>query len=84
MLSFISLFLFLITNAIGDEVKISSVNDFIWFKDKVKSGKNYSGTTVFLGSDIDLTRKTLEPIGNRSSNYLLGEFNRQGYMIKTL
>ena len=47
----------------------------------MNSGTSYSGTTVFLGSDIDLAGKTFELIGNSDSNYFRGAFNGQGHVI---
>ena len=66
-----------------EEIRISSVGEFIQFKDNVFEGNNYSGTTVFLGSDIDFTGKSIVPIGNEI-NYFSGIFNGQGHMISNL
>ena len=70
-------------DAFGAEVWITSVNEFIDFSKAVNSGTTYEGTTVFLDSDIDLTEKTFEPIGNYS-NYFLGVFDGQGHLIRNL
>ena len=82
-------FLFLLTaalvnGAIGGELRITSVDEFIQFKDNVNSGKNYSGTTVFLESDLSLAGETFEPIGNSNSKYFLGVFDGQGHVISNL
>ena len=76
-------FAFLAGGAIGGELRIRSVDDFIQFRDNVDSGTNYYGTTVFLDSDIDFAGKTFEPIGNYS-NYFNGTFDGQGHVISNL
>ena len=71
-------------SALGAENRITSVDDFIKFKDNVNSGNKYSGTTVFLDSDLSLAGKNFEPIGNSSfseSKYFNGTFDGQGHMI---
>ena len=65
----------LINSAIGAKVRISIVDELIQFKDNVNGGTTYSGTTVFLDSDLSLAEVTLEPIGNSTSNYFLGTFD---------
>ena len=72
-----------VMGAFGAEVRIKSVDEFIQFKDNVNKGNNYSGTTVFLDSDIDFTDKTFEPIGTLYSNFY-GAFDGQGYVISNL
>ena len=68
----------LISNAVAEnEMGISTVDEFIQFKDIVNSGTDYSGTTVFLDSDLSLDGKTFDPIGNFSSNYFCGTFDGQ-------
>ena len=64
-------------------MKISNVAEFIRFKDNVNDGTSYSGTTVLLDSDLDLTGKTFVPIGT-SSSYFLGVFDGQGHVISNL
>ena len=68
---------------LGAEVRIPNVDEFIQFKNNVNNGVSYSGTTVFLNSNIDLTGKTFEPIGN-SSIYFSGTFDGQGHVISNL
>ena len=68
---------------IGEELKIKSVDEFIQFKDNVNSGNNYSGTTVFLDSDLSFAGRTFEPIGNRT-HYFVGTFDGQGHVISNL
>ena len=69
-------------------MRIKNVDDFIRFKDDVNSGNRYSGTTVFLDSDLSLAGKTFEPIGNSKSqydyNYFCGTFDGQGHVISNL
>ena len=68
---------------IGAELRITSVDEFIQFKNNVNRGANYSGMTVFLDSDMDFTGKTLDPIGT-SSDYFRGTFDGQGHVIRNL
>ena len=63
------------------KLRISSVNEFINFKDSVNGGTNYSGTTVLLDSDLSLTGKTFESIGNSKSKYFCGTFDGQRHVI---
>ena len=70
--------------AIGEELRISSVGDFLTFVDDVNGGNKYRGTTVLLESDIDLSGKTLDPIGNTNKVYFLGTFDGQGYSISNV
>ena len=73
----------LVNGVIGDEVRITSVDEFIQFKDNVSKGTNYAGTTVFLDSDVDFTGKSFEPIGNKTYHFS-GVFDGQGYVISDL
>ena len=66
------------------ELRIISVNEFIKFKDNVNSRTNYSGTTVFLDSDLSLNGKSFESIGNSKSKYFCGTFDGQGHVISNL
>ena len=67
------------TAVFGAEVRITTPQGLINFSNSVNNGTTYSGTTVFLSSDIDLSGKTFEPIGN-----FLGVFDAQGYIISNL
>ena len=69
---------------VGTEVKINNVDDFILFKGNVNSGITYSGSTVFLDSDLDFNGKTFEPVGISTSNYFRGVFDGQGHVIRNL
>ena len=86
MMIFVSAFAFvLLVNAVvGEEVRITSVDKFIEFKDNVSKGTSYSGMTVFLDSDLPLAGKAFEPIGNSNSNYFSGVFDGQGHVISGL
>ena len=69
---------------LGTEHRITSVEDFVQFVDDVNTGKaNYSGTTVFLDTDLSLSGKTINPIGGSSNNFL-GIFDGQGHIFSNL
>ena len=70
-------------SALGEEVRITNVDEFIQFKDNVNNGTSYSGTTVFLDSDLSLAGKTFEPIGYYS-NHFRGVFDGQGHIVSNL
>ena len=71
--------------AIGTEVRINSVDEFIQFKVNVNNGTNYLGTTVFLDSDMNLDGKTFEPIGTSYYwTYFYGVFDGQGHIFSNL
>ena len=72
-----------LNGATGAELRINSTDEFIKFKSSVNNGSNYTGTTVFLNSDIDFTGKTFEPISN-FSNCFLGTFDGQGHGISNI
>ena len=67
----------------AEEVRLKSVDGFVQFKDNVNKGTNYSGTTVFLDSDLSLAGKSFEPIGT-DPNYFRGVFDGQGHVIRNL
>ena len=84
---FLSLVIASITSsAVGTKVWISSVEEFIQFKDNVNSRTSYSGTTVFLDSDLDMSLawKSFEPIGDYKYECFLGVFDGQGHTISNL
>ena len=81
---FAFVFVLLVNTAIGNWVRITSVDEFIEFKDNVDSGTSYYGTTVFLESDLSLAGKSFGPIGNSTSNYFNGTFDGQGHVISNL
>ena len=66
------------------ELIIHNTNELINFSNNVNSGTNYSGTTVFLDSDIDFSGKTFNPIGNSTTSCFLGTFDGQGHTISNL
>ena len=51
-MSFNVLFVSLISNVIGYEVRISSVDGLNQLRDNANNGATYFGTTVFLESDL--------------------------------
>ena len=66
-------------------VDITSTEDFIHFVNDVNNkGSTYSGTTVFLDSDISLSGELVEPIGKDSSKQFRGTFDGQGHVIRGL
>ena len=59
----------------AEEFRINNAEELIDFSNNVNNGGNYSGTTVYLGSDIDFTpplSQQFEPIGNDKINYSRG------------
>ena len=82
-------FLFLLASVVlpqcsmGSELRIATTNDFSTFLNEVNLGANYSGTTVFLESDVSLSGIT-EPIGKSSGKSFLGTFDGQGHTISNL
>lgn len=68
MRSFILLFILFYGVVYGaNEYHISNADQLIAFSNAVNSGATYNGTTVFLTSDIDLTGKTMNPIGTEKA-----------------
>lgn len=67
------------------ELTIHDANDLIDFSNKVNDyGYKYSGTTVYLDSDIYLPDSSFNPIGyNRNYNFR-GTFDGQGHVISNL
>ena len=61
---------------------IRSEEQFIEFTNKVSSGSQYSGTTVFLTCDLDLTGKNFVPVGPYQINHFKGSFNGNGYLLR--
>ena len=70
----------------ANELRIHNVNGLINFSNDVINGTNYSGTTVYLGSDIDFTlslSQQFQPIGKESYPFK-GIFDGQGHIISNL
>ena len=64
---------------------IETPEDFIDFSKIVNKGvDSFTGTTVFLDSDLSLAGKSFEPIGIDTSKYFLGVFDGQGHVISNL
>ena len=73
--------------ALSYEHRITTVSELITFSNNVNSGISYSGTTMFLGADIDFSgglSEQFEPIGNSSSKSFQGTFDGQGHTISNL
>lgn len=82
MLSTLAL-LALCGGVLGEELKITDVTKFIEFSNNVNSGIDYTNTTVFLETDIDLTGHNFVPIGTEE-HYFNGIFDGKGHSIKNL
>lgn len=70
-----------------NEFRINSMDDLITFSIEVNSGTSYSGTTVYLGSDITFDSslsQQFEPIGNSTTYSFQGYFDGQGHIINNL
>ncbi len=65
------------------EVRIYNYEELRAFRDKVNSGADFSGSTVYLCADIDLRGENWEPIGNTSA-YFTGKFDGQGHTVYNL
>ena len=87
IISFFRYFIFLVVTALGDninEVRISGSNDASTFLDNVNSGKNYSGTTIYLENDFVFNEAIANtPIGG-NNNQFRGTFDGQGHVVDGL
>lgn len=80
------LLLAICVNVLGNEVRIDSAIGLVDLSNSVSTGTLYSGTTVYLDSDIVFTEELshqFKPIGNFSV-YFQGTFDRQGHIISKL
>lgn len=71
----------------SDELWIHSAREFIEFSRSVNNGTSYSGSTVYLESDIDFSgelSQELEPVGKDWDNNFLGTFDGQGHTFSNL
>lgn len=72
------------TTVLADHI-INNAKEFIKFSNSVNSGTNYSGTTVYLGADIDFIDDgygdTFYPIGYNVGKVFSGTFDGNGYAI---
>ena len=72
----------------ANELKITSAEELIDFSNNVNNRRNYSGTTIYLDSDIDFTPSLSQqfvPIGNSTTKYYFqGTFDGQGHTISNL
>ena len=67
----------------GQALRISNADEFLEFVNSLGEGTSYSGETVYLDSDITLS-KVITPIGNSSYAQFQGTFDGQGYVISNL
>lgn len=65
------------------ETAITTLSQLHEFRDRVNGGQDYTGLTVKLGADLDLTGVVWTPIGN-SNNPFSGTFDGQNHTIKGL
>ena len=71
----------------ADELRITTAEELITFSNDVSSGNRYSGTTVYLDSDIDFTpslSQQFQPIGKNETLSFQGTFDGQGHTISNL
>lgn len=73
-----------IANATAANRTITTAAQLAGLAVAVNSGKNYSGFTVTLGADIDLSAYNWVPIGKDTSYFFGGSFNGAGYKITGL
>ena len=84
------LFLFLLLGGVvlgANELRIHNASDFITFSNNVNKGTSYSGTTIYLDSDIvfdSSLSQQFKPIGYSSTKYFNGTFNGKGHIISGL
>lgn len=82
MLSFLFV---LFGGVLAKNLMIHNANEFIEFAKTVNNGTAYTGTTVFLGNDIDFTGLSdkFEPVGNKDHPFL-GSIDGQGHAISNI
>lgn len=66
--------------------RITDVDDFVYFRDQVNSGKNFSGVYFSQEADLNLSgQENWEPIGiYESGNYFYGTYDGKGHRIYNL
>ena len=68
----------------SENLVINTADELVALAKRVSSGRQeYSGRTVFLGADIDMTGVSMTPIGTAEYPFM-GEFNGQGHTISNL
>ncbi|WP_455624912.1 hypothetical protein [Parabacteroides sp.] len=66
----------------GDVYSISSAGDLAWVMNQVNAGTtNFSGKTVQLTTDLDLSEHLWEAIGNSTAHAFTGTFDGQSHKI---
>ncbi len=63
------------------EIKIMSADELVSFSTNNTDQGGYSGLTIYLANDIDVTDKGFASIGNKTSNAFKGIFDGQGYEV---
>lgn len=63
------------------EIKITSADELVAFSTNNTGQGGYSGLTIYLANDIDVTDKGFASIGNKTSNAFKGIFDGQGYEV---
>ena len=72
---------------ITNEYKIHNVDELVAFSKSVNNRADFSGTTVYLESDLDFSggfSEEFRPIGKDFYNYFSGTFDGQGHTISSL
>lgn len=68
----------------ASSLEIKSADDLMKFAAAVNSGNNYSGKTIILRNNVDLTGKTWVPIGQKDGNKFSGTFDGNSKEISGL
>lgn len=76
----------------GESYVIKTADELVLFSQNVNAKNDYRGVTVYLGADIDMSGKTMDPIGNStaafgstlSAPYFKGVFDGQQSARNTL
>ena len=66
------------------KLQISSASELVSFAKKVNAGNTYSGYTVILTADIDMSDVAWSPIGYNFNNYFAGVFDGKNHTISNL
>lgn len=69
----------------GDSIEIATAEEFAAFRDYVNAGNNYSGQSIKLVADIDLSSiANWTPIGLNATTYFAGTFDGDGHTISNM
>ncbi len=73
---------------IADDRSVSTVEEFVSFRNKVNSGANFEGKTITLMNDLDLSNVCSETIGDwepiGTTTAFAGTFNGNGHKISEI